>query len=231
MIPICYSESLSNGAATSCAGFMASATEQFIKELLSSIYCRTRSNMPGGSVNSVQTHRFKSQLQIEEDQFSRHEIMKVPGTGLFPVEAKEASTRPGLAMHDLKVAFDVGDILLGQFPLVGSKIMSSYAEGEYEDYQTRRIENFAMIKENRRAEQEREQRIREMDQDVEMKGSGITTNRSSGVPINGINGFVGRNGFAYDDEDDDDDWGWEGGNAEGRMQLVASLDACLAMEA
>jgi transcriptional coactivator HFI1/ADA1 len=223
MVPICYSESLSNGASAACAGFMATATEQFMKEILSNIFCRTKSNMSGGSINSVQTHRFKAQLQLEEDQYSRHEIMKVAGTGLLPVEAKEASIKSSLAMHDLKMAMDVGDILVGQFPLIASRIDLSYAEDEYEEYQTRRAENARKIGEQQKPQHDRAQWLKTHNQDVVMKDV-------DDMPASSITNGVNGHNDSWDDEDEDNDWGWDGGNADSREQLNASLDACLAMD-
>lgn len=206
MVPICYEESLVNGAATPCSGFVATATEHFIKEVLSTVYTRTRSNMPGGSVNSVLTHRFKKQYMLEEAAVERGELVRAPGSWLLPVELKEAATRQPLAMHDLRLALEVGDCGLGQFPIVIGKIMNGPQEGWFEEFLVRTKEDEAREQEQERMRRERLARI-------------------NGNGINGVNG-------AQDDEleeDEDEDWGWEGGSAHDRAQLNALLDECLAI--
>ena len=132
MVPICYEESLPHGCSAACAPFMASAVEAYVKEVLSSVYNRVRANIPGGSVNSVLKHHFKRQLQREEDALLRGDIDKVTDTGLLPVEAREASNRQSLAVHDLKLALRVGDVGLGQFPGAVAKVANGYEEGEWE---------------------------------------------------------------------------------------------------
>ncbi|MCJ1436916.1 transcriptional coactivator hfi1/ADA1 [Xylographa pallens] len=208
MVPICYEESLPNGCAPLCANFMATATEHFIKEVLSTVYTRTRSNMPGGSVNSILTHRFKKQLRKEEEAASRAELVRAPGSGLLPVEVKEAATRKPLGMHDLRFALELGDCGLGQFPVIVGKVMNGDPEGQWEEYQKRK-------RDDEGAEKLEEERRRE---------------RLAHINGNGVNGIHGTNG-ALDDEMDDEDesWGWEGGSAADRMQLNALLDECLAV--
>lgn len=223
MIPICYGESLPNGAAATCASFMATATEHFIKEILSSIYGRTRSNINGGSVNGVLTHRFKAQLQYEEDALAKGEIEKVIGTGLLPVENKEASTRSSLAMHDLKLALSVGDVGLGQYPLSMGRVMTSYDEGEYEAYQERRRENL---------EWRQQQQAAERDRHAKMAAAGAAAAVGEDLVMSDVHAVNGGflNGFdGMLDEDENDDWGWDGGSAASRALLADSLDSCLAI--
>ncbi|MCJ1317330.1 transcriptional coactivator hfi1/ADA1 [Xylographa vitiligo] len=208
MVPICYEESLPNGCAPLCANFMATATEQFIKEVLSTVYTRTRSNMPGGSVNSILTHRFKKQLRKEEEAAGRGELVRAPGSGLLPVEVKEAAARKPLGMHDLRFALELGDCGLGQFPVIVGKVMNGNPEGQWEEYQKRN-------RGDEEAEQMEEEKRRE---------------RLAHLNGNGVNGIHGTNGTPDDEMDDEDEsWGWEGGSATDRMQLNALLDECLAV--
>ncbi|MCJ1413760.1 transcriptional coactivator hfi1/ADA1 [Xylographa parallela] len=208
MVPICYEESLPNGCAPLCANFMATATEHFIKEVLSTVYTRTRSNMPGGSVNSILTHRFKKQLRKEEEAASRGDLVRAPGSGLLPVEVKEAAARKPLGMHDLRFALELGDCGLGQFPVIVGKVMNGDPEGQWEEYQKRKRD----------------------DEEAEKLEEESRRARLAHINGNGVNGIHGTNG-ALDDEMDDEDesWGWEGGSAADRMQLNALLDDCLAV--
>ena len=207
MVPICYEESLVNGCAPACAGFMATATEQFIKEVLSNIYTRTRSNMPGGSVNSIMTSRYKKQVRQEAEAAERGELVRAPGSGLLPVEVKEAANRKPLGMHDLRLATEIGDCGLGQFPIIVGRVMNGRQEGEWEEYHARKREDEAW-------KQEEEERARERLAKVNGMAHGV----------NGLHGLDDE--F---EEDEDDDFGWEGGSARDRAQLNALLDECLAI--
>lgn len=214
LVPICYEEGLSHGVAAMCAEFIASSAEQFVKELLSTMYNRSRLNIPSGSVNSVMTHRFRTQLQQEEDALLQGDIAKVAGTGLFPIEAKEAIARHPLAVHDLKIVIKSGDTSLGQFPNVLHRISDGYEEGEYE---------YMMEQARQNAEEDEEPRhyakalptVSDNDGDIRMNGL-----------TNGVIGVNGHNGHAKDDEDD---WGWDGGSAAHRLKLHEALEECLSI--
>lgn len=212
LVPICYEEGLSQGCVPAAAEFIAVSTEQMIKELLSTVYNKSRLNLPSGSVNSVMTHRFKTQLQNEEDALLRGDIVKVAGTGLFPVEAKESIVRQPLAVHDLKIVTKNGDAGFGQFPVLLNRIAEGYEEGEYE----------AVIEQIRHDYSDEDPRHYNKalppapDTDGDTYMNGVT---------NGVNGANGANGYTIDDEDED--WGWDGGSAANRMQLHQALEECL----
>lgn len=205
MTPICYEGSLAHGASSACASFMACAVEQIAKELLSVYYARARPNIPGGSVNSILTHRFKRQLAIEEDRLGRGQLGRVTGTSLLPVEAKEAVGRLSLGMHDLKLATGVGDSGIGQFPGALTRIGESYDDGEYE----------ALLEQRKKEAEEVRKRVFSRKPEVDGEGD---------VKMNGVS----VNGTAHG-EDDDDDWGWDGGSAGDRRRLNTALDECLAI--
>jgi len=130
MVPICYEESVVNGAAFPCAMFMAIATENFVKEFLATAFSRTRSNGPSGTINGTMTRRYRRQLEREEMAFTRGELVRNTANGLLPVEAKEASARQPLGVRDLRLALELGGGLLGHMPLVVSQIMGGYIEEE-----------------------------------------------------------------------------------------------------
>ncbi|KAK2740252.1 transcriptional coactivator hfi1/ADA1 [Onygenales sp. PD_40] len=132
MVPICYEESVVNGATMPCAVYMAIATENFVKEFLSTVFARTRSNGPSGTINGTMTRKYRRQLQREEMAFTRGELVKHTTSGFLPVEAKEASTRQALGVPDLRLALDLGGGLLGHMPLVVSEILGGYVEEELE---------------------------------------------------------------------------------------------------
>ncbi|KAI9724903.1 MAG: hypothetical protein M1812_000179 [Candelaria pacifica] len=144
MVPICYEEGIVAGAHDGTAQFMNVATETFIKEVLSGIFGRTRSN---GS-NYIMTSTYKRQLEREEESWLRGEVQK-NGNSLLPVEQAAASQRPSLGMSDLRLALEMGDMYLGQMPLIVETIMSGYLEGELEGdldaYQGDTVEDVHMV--------------------------------------------------------------------------------------
>ncbi|KAL4998115.1 transcriptional regulator of RNA polII, SAGA, subunit-domain-containing protein [Aspergillus recurvatus] len=132
MTPICYEESVVNGAGVACAEFMAIATETFVKEVLSVVFSRTRSNGPSGTINGMMKRSYKQQLEREELAFTRGEIAKDGATGLLPVEAKEARTRSALGVRDLRLSLELGSGVLSHMPLLVDQIMGGYLEDELE---------------------------------------------------------------------------------------------------
>ncbi|KAL3457723.1 transcriptional regulator of RNA polII, SAGA, subunit-domain-containing protein [Aspergillus heterothallicus] len=132
MVPICYEESVVNGAGVACAEFMAIATETFVKEVLSVVFSRTRSNGPSGTINGMLKRSYKQQLEREELAFTRGEIAKDGATGLLPIEAKEASTRSALGVRDLRLSLEIGGGVLSHMPLIVDQIMGGYLEDELE---------------------------------------------------------------------------------------------------
>ncbi|KAJ5872597.1 uncharacterized protein N7529_004950 [Penicillium soppii] len=141
MVPICYEESLPSGAGLPCAEFMAIATETFVKEVLSAVFSRTRSNGPSGTINNMMMRKYRHQLEVEELAYTRGEIVKDAATGLLPVEAREASTRRPLGVRDLRLTLELGGGVLGHMPLIADQIMGGYYEDELETPRQDRLEN------------------------------------------------------------------------------------------
>ncbi|RYP76068.1 hypothetical protein DL770_007286 [Monosporascus sp. CRB-9-2] len=141
MLPTCYEVGLVNGHAQDAAQFMTIATETFIKEFLSVVFRRTRSNGPGDSGNAgfaagsawIQTHKYRRRLRREESALAKGEISR-DKSGLLPIEAKSASERRPLDIADLRLALDIGDCHLSSFPAVTKSIVYNYREGELEHW-------------------------------------------------------------------------------------------------
>ncbi|PYI01070.1 WD40 repeat-like protein [Aspergillus sclerotiicarbonarius CBS 121057] len=140
MVPICYEESIVSGASLPCAEFMAIATETFVKEVLSVVFSRTRSNGPSGTINGMMMRKYRQQLESEELAFTRGEIVKDSATGLLPVEAKEASIRKPLGVRDLRLSLELGGGVLSHMPLLVDQIMGGYLEDELETDKQDRVE-------------------------------------------------------------------------------------------
>lgn len=141
MRPFCFENGLTAGHEPNAAQFMSLATETFLKQVMSSIFSRTRSNGPGDSGNSgfgpggawIQTHKYKKQLAREEEAFQRGEISR-DKTGLLPVESKAASERGPLSISDLRLALEMGDCGMGNFPTIVKAVVNDYREGELQDW-------------------------------------------------------------------------------------------------
>jgi len=216
MVPICVEESLPNGCAQTCAPFLVTATEYFLKEVLSNIYQRTRVNMPSGSVNSVLTHHFKGRFQLEEDLATHGGIGRVGGPGgLLPVEAREAANRKPVNMGDLKLSMRMSDSNFGQFPFVRAKVWESSLDGELDEIGRIRA---------RQSIEEKEENERRKRTDAMVKAL------TNGVHVNGFHDPVLPNGLTngvHPQGDDDDDFGWEGGSKSSRHDLASAIDDVL----
>lgn len=109
MNPICYEEGIHGGCSPDAANFMNVAAETFVKEILSTIIGRVRSNGP----NYIQTDKYRK--LAPKRKWSP------------PVE------KPLLGMHDVRLSLALGDNLLAQLPLSMKKIMAGgWYERDYE---------------------------------------------------------------------------------------------------
>ncbi|KAL2757877.1 hypothetical protein ACRALDRAFT_1074725 [Sodiomyces alcalophilus JCM 7366] len=141
MLPLCYEAGLASGHSPEAAQYVSSATEAFIKGVLSSIFSKTRSNGPGegGSAGLgvgtswIQTHRYRRQLAREEEAAQRGELTR-DKSGLLPVESRAAAERGPLGMADVRVALEMADNGLAQFPIITTGITYGWREGELEDW-------------------------------------------------------------------------------------------------
>jgi transcriptional coactivator HFI1/ADA1 len=208
MLPICYETGLVSGHVPDAAQFMSVATETFIKEVLSSIFSKTRSNGPGasgsagtgGGASWIQTNKYKAQLEREEEAALRSEIQR-DKSGLLPIEAKAASERGPLGMADVRTALELGDCFLGQTQTVMQQILLGYREGEVDSW-----EEYSWPESH-------------------VKILGEDTNAD--IEMGGMNGVNGVNGHTYDM--DESDCGWEGADTEDKSALDSLLDSCLAI--
>jgi len=211
MLPICYEAGLISGHSNDTAQFMTVATESFIKDVLASIFSRTRSNGPGdsgsagfgGGAGWVQTHKYRRQLAREEDAAMRGEITR-DKSGLLPIEAKAAGERGPLGMADLRIALEMGDCGTATFPIIAQSLMYSYREGELENW-----EDYTWLDGQERAP------------------AGNLPNVGSGT--NGLDKLL-TNGVDHGDAMEvDDEFYWEGANPEDGEFLDSVLDSCLAV--
>ena len=213
MLPFCYEAGLASGHTADAAQFMSIATETFIKEVMSTMFSRTRSNAPGDSGNAgfgpsnnwIQTQKYRRQLAREEEAFQRGEVTR-DKTGLLPVEAKAAAERGPLGIADLRLALEMGDCGLAKFPIISKSVVYGFREGELENW-----DDYTFV--------DGRERITDLDGDVEMGGVNGTTVKPL-VPL--------VNGVGHDDMMDiDNDMWWEGGDTGDGSFLNGVLDTCL----
>lgn len=141
MLPFCYEAGLTGGHSSEAAHLVSAAAETYIKEVMSSIFSKTRSNGPGDSGNAglgvssswIQTHRYRRQLAVEEDGAMRGEVTR-DKSGLLPVEAKAASERGPLGMSDMRIALEMAENGMANFPIITTAITYGYREGELENW-------------------------------------------------------------------------------------------------
>lgn len=211
MLPFCYEAGLVSGHAPDAAQFMSVATETFIREVMSSIFSRTRINGPGDSGNAglgptsgwAQTHKYKRQLSKEEAALTRGELQR-DKSGLLPVEAKAAGERGPLGMTDLRIALELGDCGMANFPVVTRSITGTYREGELEDWA-----DYTYLQ---------GQKPRTVKEEAEM--AAVNGQGPDGLP----------NGVDHGDAMDiDTEMEWEGAESADGDFLDSVLDSCLAV--
>jgi transcriptional coactivator HFI1/ADA1 len=209
MVPICYEESVASGSSMSCAELVAVATETYVKDLLSSVFNRTRANGPkyeNGAAGGVSTSFYLRQLEREEHDLRNGKIQKGRDSGLLPVENREAIARRPIGIGDLKVAGGVGRGLWNGMPLIGSRVAEAAFENEYDD-----------LMEERQA----------LEAAAAAAAAAVKNQHSTNA------GAVGIAGEPPPDEMDidDDDYGWAGGGAADREALGSLLEDCLSIRA
>jgi transcriptional coactivator HFI1/ADA1 len=205
MVPICYEESVASGSTMTCAELVAVATETYVKDLLSSVFNRTRANGPkydNGAAGGVSTSAYLRQLEREEDDFRNGKIQKGRDSGLLPVENREAINRRPIGMGDLKVAGGVGRGLWNGMPLIGSRIAEAAFENELDDWM-----------EERRA----------------LEAAAAAAKNQHSRARGGVR--VVEEPAADEMDVDDDDFGWQGGGSADREALGSLLDDCLSIRA
>ncbi|KAL9112564.1 MAG: hypothetical protein Q9227_003135 [Pyrenula ochraceoflavens] len=213
MVPICYEESVTGGASQAAAELVAIAAEARIKDLLVSIFHRTRSNAPGNvgvsvggatasasATNGIYTNGYRRQLEVEEHAFREGEVTRGRENGLLPVEAKEAGNRRILSAGDLKLTRAAGRGLKG----FASQYLDEWIIDGWEDGEREELKNDMFEQQNNRRNP---------------ATNGFVRPHAPGM----------MNGDEMDiDGPSEDDWGWEGARDADRQELGSLLDDLLA---
>ncbi|EWZ89621.1 transcriptional coactivator HFI1/ADA1 [Fusarium oxysporum f. sp. raphani 54005] len=208
MLPSCYEAGLVNGHTVDAPQFLSVAVETFIKEVLTQVFSRTRSNGPGESGSAgfgvgttwIQTHKYKRQLEYEEEAAIRGEISR-DKSGLLPIESRAASERGPLGMSDLRLSLEMADTGMAQFPVLMTQVIYGYREGELENW-----DDYTWV----------------CDQPPE-----AYTDEKHDSEANGGHVFELANGYPDAMDIDTEAW-WEGAESQDADMLDGILDSCLA---
>ncbi|CVL12991.1 uncharacterized protein FPRO_08131 [Fusarium proliferatum ET1] len=208
MLPSCYEAGLVNGHTVDAPQFLSVAVETFIKEVLTQVFSRTRSNGPGESGSAgfgvgttwIQTHKYKRQLEYEEEAAMRGEISR-DKSGLLPIESRAASERGPLGMSDLRLSLEMADTGMAQFPVLMTQVIYGYREGELENW-----DDYTWVG----------------DQPPE-----AYTDEKHDSEANGGHVFELANGYPDAMDIDTEAW-WEGAESQDADMLDGILDSCLA---
>ena len=141
MLPICYEEGVIGGIGDNAAQFINTASEIFVKEIMSTVISRVRCNRPA----TVKTDGFKRKLENmspddagitsqpnNTDTALSRKRLKLPNgnrknirpTATLRLPSKDlVGERKVLGMDDLRLSFALGDNFLTQLPLSLYKIM------------------------------------------------------------------------------------------------------------
>ncbi|KAF5026174.1 hypothetical protein F66182_1738 [Fusarium sp. NRRL 66182] len=209
MLPSCYEAGLVSGHTADAPQFMSVAVETFIKEVLTQVFSRTRSNGPGDSGSAgfgagttwIQTHKYRQQLEYEEEAAMRGELTR-DKSGLLPIESKAASERGPLGMSDLRLSLEMADSGMAQFPVLMTQVVYGYREGELENW-----DDYTWV--------------------YDHAPEGYADERY-GPGQNGGQVFELPNGHPDAMEIDTESW-WEGADNQDTDMLDSVLDSCLAV--
>ncbi|KAM0557227.1 hypothetical protein ACHAPJ_005491 [Fusarium lateritium] len=209
MLPSCYEAGLVSGHTADAPQFMSVAVDTFIKEVLTQVFSRTRSNGPGESGSAgfgvgttwIQTHKYKRQLEYEEEAAMRGEIAR-DKSGLLPIESKAASERGPLGMSDLRLSLEMADTGMAQFPVLMTQVTYGYREGELENW-----DDYTWVYDHA------PERYAEEKHGLDLNGGRVTE-----LP----------NGHPDAMDIDTESW-WEGAETQDSEMLDSVLDSCLAV--
>lgn len=209
MMPFCYEAGLVSGHAADAPQLLSIATDTFIKEVLTQVFSRTRSNGPGevGSAgfsigtNWVQTYRYGKQLH-EEEELAQHGKLTRDKNGLLPIESKTASERGPLSMADVRLSLEIADTGMSTFPILLAGILNGYREGELENWS-----DYTWVHD--------EEPSKEADEIFSTE-------------VNGGEAFELVNGSSDPMDVDTEPW-WDGAEVQDMDMMDTLLDSCLAV--
>ena len=140
MMPICYEEAVPGGSSMACAEMVGVAAEIFVKDMLATVFSRTRSNGPrydNGS-GGILTGSYRKQITKEEEDSRLRKAQKVRDDDMLPTESKEANLRRPLGMADLRLANGAVRGLFNGMRVIGMKVNQAPFESEHDEWRAER---------------------------------------------------------------------------------------------
>lgn len=137
MVPICYEESIPQGASMQSAELVATSAEFYLKDFLGTVFNRVRSNGPryeNGAGGGIMTSGLKKQMEKELDLVKEGKLQRNRDDDLLPAESHMTKTRRPLGLNDFKLANHVGPTLWNRSPLIGFDVENNTTENDYEDW-------------------------------------------------------------------------------------------------
>ena len=124
MVPICYEEGIPEGPVDGLSNYIALATEYFVKQSLSTVFKRMRTDGPG----YTQTRKYKKARLREREMVEEGRLQRDPATKLLPIEQHALETRKPLTMSEIRMALAPGDLSLSSIPFSYGNIMNNYLQ-------------------------------------------------------------------------------------------------------
>ncbi|KAK5056676.1 hypothetical protein LTR84_012208 [Exophiala bonariae] len=139
MVPICYEEAIASGCSTQCADLVGIASEMYLKNILSEVFNRTRSNGPryeNSAGGGILTTSYKRKIEREEAEVKAGKLQRTRDDDMLPCEAQAAYSRRPLAMVDLQLSSQVGPLPWNGSPVIAWNINNASAGYDYDEWYT-----------------------------------------------------------------------------------------------
>ena len=137
IVPICYEESVAQGCSAQCAELVGIAAEMYLKDKLSAVFDRTRSNGPRyehSAGGGILTRAYKKSIAREESEVKAGKLQRTREDDLLPTEAQAASTRRPISMADLQLSAQVGPLPWNSMPLIAYSISNASAGYDHDQW-------------------------------------------------------------------------------------------------
>lgn len=126
--PICYEEGvglssvpMTSGALNNIAELVETATDMFIKELLTKWFSTARTNAPGDL--GPTTSKFRAQMRKEEEAVDRGEISR-SAAGLLPCEQESLARREPLNLDEVRHTLRLDETRFRHDPFLAEEILT-----------------------------------------------------------------------------------------------------------
>lgn len=137
IVPICYEEAISSGCSTQCADLVGIASEMFLKNILSEVFNRTRSNGPryeNSAGGGILTTSHKKKIEREEADVKAGKLQRTRDDDMLPCEAQAAYSRRLIGMVDLQLSSQVGPLPWNGSPVIAWNVNNASTGYDYDEW-------------------------------------------------------------------------------------------------